>query len=347
LVTLFGIFDNTFPLRTKGDVISTRTVGTQKNFVRPILAFFCLLAALLLFAAMLAPTSFWQHISGGTLPWTDFDNRDLKYLRQELAGLGFIGLLWSFVLAWNFTIKPRLPEQSGNRLYRGVILTLILSMAYFGAKLFIIFRDSVRIVGEKTPFSNWGEYLGSIWTVPIQPFTERDYFNSMFLAFAGFVCALMVLLRHKGLVRRSARDFPRMLWAVLAFGFVWASVDELVMIHEFLGPNLAPVRALHAWLGITKYPDDLIMLGYFAAGGLVLVRYIRYFLHRKSAFGIFLLAITFQGLAAVNGVPGLNLNEESFEMYGGLCYFVSMFWYAYCEIEESLDFYHRLPGADA
>jgi hypothetical protein len=52
--------------------------------------------------------------------------------------------------------------------------------------------------------------------------------------------------------------------------------------------------------------------------------------------------MVFQGLSAVGGVTGLSLNEESFEMYGGLCYFVSMFWYAYCEIEESLDYYHNM-----
>jgi hypothetical protein len=285
-------------------------------------------------------------VAGGSTPWGDLDNRDLKFMRQVFAGLGLIGLLWSVIFSWNFLLKPRLPERSGNRIYHGILLTLFLSMGYFGAKLFIVFRDSVRIIGEKTEFSNWGEFMGSIWTVPIQPFTERDYFNSMFLAFAGFTCALMVLLRHKGLVRRRALDFPRTLWGLLAFGFIWASVDELVMIHEFLGPNLGFVRSLHTLLGITKYPDDLIMLCYFAAGGVVLLRYFRFFWARKSAFGIFMLAIMFQGLSAVNGVPGLNLNEESFEMYGGLCYFVSMFWYAYCEIEESLDFYHRLPGAE-
>jgi hypothetical protein len=164
----------------------------------------------------------------------------------------------------------------------------------------------------------------------------------MFLAFGGFVCALMVVLRHKGLVCRRERDFPRVLWGLLAFGFLWASVDELVMIHEFLGPNLGFVRAVHLALGITKYPDDLIMLSYFAVGALVLVRYFKYFIARKSAFAIFFMGMVFQGLAAFNGVPGLNLNEESFEMYGGLCYFVSMFWYAYSEIEESLDYYHNL-----
>jgi hypothetical protein len=121
-------------------------------------------------------------------------------------------------------------------------------------------------------------------------------------------------------------------------GFLWASVDELVMIHEFLGPNLPFLKSTH----ITKYPDDLIMLAYFGAGGFVLIRYFKYFFNRKSAFSIFALGMIFQGLAAANGLPGLNLNEESFEMYGGLCYFVAMFWYAYCEIEESLDHYHDL-----
>ncbi|HCV41882.1 MAG TPA: hypothetical protein DGH68_00235 [Bacteroidetes bacterium] len=270
------------------------------------------------------------------------DDRDLRYMRVVFAGFGLISLLWSALFAWNILIKKHLTERTANRIYRWILLTQATSMSYFLAKLFIIFRDSVRIIGAKTPFSNWGDFLGRVWTVPIQPFTERDYFNSMFLAFAGFICTIMVVLRHKGLVRMREKDFPRLLWGFLAFGFLWASVDELVMIHEFLGPNLAVIRTLHETLGITKYPDDLIMLAYFGGGALLFLRYIRYLMGRPSAFVIFVMGITFQGLAAINGVPGLNLNEESFEMYGGLCYFVSIFWYAYCEIEDSLDHYHRL-----
>ncbi|MBF8248893.1 MAG: hypothetical protein HW374_1693 [Bacteroidetes bacterium] len=249
-----------------------------------------------------------------------------------------IFLLWSAVFAWNIFVKPRLDEKTGDRVYRGIILTLLLSMGYFVARIFIVFRDAVRITGPKTTFSNWGEFLGKTWTVPVQPFTERDYFNSLFLAFAGFICLFMVLLRHKGLVRVRRLDFPRLLWALLALGFFWASVDELVMIHEFLGPNLPFIKSTH----ITKYPDDLIMLAYFGVGAIVFVRYWKCFIARKSAFIIFAMALVFQGLSAVNGLPGFNLNEESFEMYGGLCYFVSMFWYAYCEIEESLDYYKNL-----
>jgi hypothetical protein len=263
-------------------------------------------------------------------------------MRLVFAGFGLIFLLWSVVFAWNIIFKDRLTEKTGNSVHRGILIALTLSMGYFLARIFIVFRDSVRIIGPKTPFSNWGDFLGKVWTVPIQPFTERDYFNSMFLAFAGFICAFMVILRHKGLVRRREKDFPRLLWGLLAFGFLWASVDELVMIHEFLGPNLGFVRALHETLGITKYPDDLIMLSYFVAGGFVLLRYFKYFVAHKTTFVIFGMGMVFQGLAALNGAPGLNLNEESFEMYGGLCYFVSMFWYAYCEIEESLDYYHNL-----
>jgi hypothetical protein len=270
------------------------------------------------------------------------DDDDLRYMRFVFAGFSLVFLLWSVIVAWNIVFKERLTEKTGNSVYRGILITLILSMAYFLARLFIVFRDSVRIIGPKTPFSNWGDFLGRVWTVPLEPFTERDYFNSMFLAFGGFICAFMAILRHKGLAYRRETDFPRLLWGLLAFGLLWASVDELVMIHEFLGPNVGIVLALHNTLGITKYPDDLVMLFYFAAGGFVLLRYFKYFIARKNTFVIFVMGMVFQGLSAVSSVTGLNLNEESFEMYGGLCYFVSMFWYAYCEIEESLDYYHNM-----
>ena len=285
------------------------------------------------------PTQIWRDAIVGSTTWAVLDDRDLGYMRMVFAGFGLIFLLWSIVFAWNIFLKQRFSEVTGNRVYRGTILALIITMAYFGTRVFIVFRDSVRITGPKTPFSNWGEFLGKIWTVPFQPFTERDYFNSMFLAFAGFICLFMVVLRHKGLVRMHKLDFPRLLWGLLAFGFLWTSVDELVMIHELLGPNLPLIRSTR----ITKFPDDLIILAYFATAAIVVLHYFRYFVARKSAFTIFALGVVFQGLAAINGLPGFTLNEESFEMYGGLCYFVSMFWYAYCEVEESLDYYNRLP----
>jgi hypothetical protein len=168
----------------------------------------------------------------------------------------------------------------------------------------------------------------------------------MFLALAGFIGLVMVVLRGKGFAKTRGMDFPRILWGLLAFGFLYASVDELVMIHEFLGPNVPFIIAMHHALGITKFPDDLIMMAYAGSGVVVLIVFFKYFIGRKSAFAIFVLAMIFQGLAAANGLPGLYLNEESFEMYGGLCYFVSMFWYAYSEIEESLEYYNSLrsPG---
>ncbi len=250
--------------------------------------------------------------------------------------------MWSIVFAWKPWLSKHVGKGIRNYAYRGILLVLTLAMGYFLAKLFIVFHDSVRITGPKTQFSNWGEFLGKTWTVPFQPYTDRDYFNSMFLAFAGFVGLVMVVLRGKGFAKTRPLDFPRILWGLLAFGFLYASVDELVMIHEFLGPNIPFIRSLHLALGITKFPDDLIMMAYAVSGAIVLVVFFKYFLGRKSAFAIFVLAMIFQGLAAANGLPGLYLNEESFEMYGGLCYFVSMFWYAYREIEESLEYYRKL-----
>ncbi len=327
------------PSHSEISPISAHPRPTRIIQPRLVLSAVCLFASAILIVAAVLPTSIWRDTIVGSTSWSILDDRDLKYMRVVFGGFGLIFLLWSFVFPWTIYLKHRLSDRIGNGIYRAILLVLILSMGYFLARVFIVFRDSVRITGPKTPFSNWGEFLGKIWTVPFQPFTERDYFNSLFLAFAGFICSFMVVLRHKGLVRVRELDFPRLLWGVLAAGFLWASVDELVMIHEFLGPNLPFLRSTH----ITKYPDDLIMLGYFVAGAVVLVRYFKYFITRKSAFSIFVMGMIFQGMAAANGLPGLNLNEESFEMYGGLCYFVAMFWYAYCEIEESLSHYHDLP----
>lgn len=323
-------------------LISTQISPDRTTGTRLLLSGVCLLGSVILLVGAILPASIWRETIIRSTRWGVWDDEDLRYMRLVYAGFGLIFVLWSAILAWNTVFKHRLAQKTGNNLYRGILITLVLSMGYFLTRIFIVFRDRVRIIGPKTQFSNWGEFLGRTWTVPIQPFTERDYFNSMFLAFAGFICSIMVILRHKGLMHRRENDFPRMLWGLLALGLLWASVDELVMIHEFLGPNVGFVVALHESLGITKYPDDLIMLFYLAAGGFVLLRYFKYFVARRNTFAIFVLGMVFQGLSAVNGVPGLNLNEESFEMYGGLCYFISMFWYAYCEIEESLDYYDNL-----
>jgi hypothetical protein len=300
---------------------------------------------MLLLAAVL-PTSTWRDVIIGSSSWGFMDDRDLRYMRVVFAGFGLIALMWSVVFAWRPWLSRHVTENLGKYIYRGLLLILTLAMGYFLAKLFIVFHDSVRITGPKTQFSNWGEFLGKTWTVPFQPYTDRDYFNSMFLALAGFIGLVMVVLRGKGFAKTRGLDFPRILWGLLAFGFLYASVDELVMIHEFLGPNVPFIIALHHALGITKFPDDLIMMAYAGSGVVVLIVFFKYFVGRKSAFAIFVLAMIFQGLAAANGLPGMYLNEESFEMYGGLCYFVSMFWYAYSEIEESLEYYNSLrsPG---
>lgn len=310
--------------------------------LRQFLSLLCLIAAGILLLVAVLPTSTWRDVIVRSSSWGALDDRDLRYMRVVFAGFGLVALMWSIVFSWKPWLSRHVTEEIGKYAYRGILLVLTLCMGYFLAKLFIVFHDSVRITGPKTQFSNWGEFLGKTWTVPFQPYTDRDYFNSMFLAFAGLICLVMMVLRGKGFATTRKLDFPRTLWGLLAFGFLYASVDELVMIHEFLGPNLPFVRALHVALGITKYPDDLIMMAYAGSGVIVFLIYIRHFTARKSAFAVFVLAMIFQGLAAANGLPGLYLNEESFEMYGGLCYFVSMFWYAYCEIEESLEYYKGL-----
>lgn len=239
--------------------ISNPTPSRRILPLRQTLSVVCFLMSVILFIAAILPASIWRDTIVGSTSWGIHDDEDLRYLRVVFAGFGVIFLLCSAVFSWNILLKPRLTAKTGDKVYRGMLLTLILSMGYFIARIFIVFRDVVRITGPKTPFSNWGEFLGRTWTVPFQPFTERDYFNSMFLAFAGFISLFMLVIRQKGLVSMRKLDFPRLLWGLLAFGFLWASLDELVMIHEFLGPNLPLISSTH----ITKYPDDLIMLAYF------------------------------------------------------------------------------------
>jgi hypothetical protein len=233
---------------------------------------------------------------------------------------------------------PALPlsflgDRRRAQLFHALLFMLIGLTAFMVARPFVMFYDQVRITSQKTPFSYWGDFLGHTWTVPVQPMTNRDFFNSLFLAFGGFISIFMYILRRGGFPSAGPLALPRRLWGLMAFGFLWASVDELAMIHEFLGPNLPGLRSVT----ITKYPDDVIMLSYVGVCALVFFRYLKHFLHRKGAFTVLLLAGLFQILSAINGLPQFNLNEESFELFGGLCYFAAIFWYAYREIEETLD----------
>jgi hypothetical protein len=142
----------------------------------------------------------------------------------------------------------------------------------------------------------------------------------------------MYILRSNGLQPVSGSHFPRALWVLLTFGFIWAAIDEVQMIHEFLGPNLPILRSVR----ITKYPDDIIVFAYLAAAVVVFLRYYRFFVARKEPFLLLASGAILQGLAAINGLPGLELSEESYEFYGGLCYMTAILWYASREIEESL-----------
>jgi hypothetical protein len=200
------------------------------------------------------------------------------------------------------------------------------------ARPFIVFRDLVRVVSPKTPFSDWGQFLGRIWTVPQESQTARDVFNALFLGFSGAIALFMYILRSKGLQPASGSHFPRALWVLLTFGFIWAAIDEVQMIHEFLGPNLPLLRSAR----ITKYPDDIIVFAYLAAAVVVFLRYYRFLVARKEPFLLLASGAILQGLAAINGLPGLELSEESYEFYGGLCYMTAILWYASREIEESL-----------
>jgi len=71
---------------------------------------------------------------------------------------------------------------------------------------------------------------------------------------------------------RRGRHEPIVLWALMAAGFLFLTVDELVQIHEQLD------QWIHGLFGITETAvtdrlDDLLVAGYAAAGLGVLFRY--------------------------------------------------------------------------
>jgi hypothetical protein len=288
---------------------------------------FALLCSFTLTVLSLLPRDTWRDFIVQSSHWGPCDDADLSAMRMVLLGWGIVILGWSLVLDRN-RIRWL---SSRDFLVDALRLVIIVGTAAMVARVFIVFHDHVRLVGFKSIYSDWGEFLGMRWVVPHQPYTDRDYFNSLFLASAGIVALFMTLLRSQGLVRTRKEEFPAVLWGMLAFAFLWASIDELVMIHEFLGPNLPILRDTH----ITKWPDDVIMLCYAAGGIAVFTIFFRYFWGRKGALALFIGGICCQTLASLNDVHGIVTPEESLEMYGGLFYFSSMFWYAYCEIRDA------------
>ncbi|MBI4535739.1 MAG: hypothetical protein HY708_05635 [Ignavibacteriae bacterium] len=295
-----------------------------------ILSYFFAAAATLCLVGTFLPETLWRDAIISPTQWGSEQQDDLLYVRIFLAGFGLVMLGWSLYCNRDRMFSNWFTSRTKEKVFLWLFFILVAGTALIVARFFITFHDHVRIIGPKTPFSNWGEFLGVTVTVPFEHNSTRDDFNGLYLAVAGSIALFMSLLRIKGMSRLRDTDFPTVLWVILSFGFLWASVDELVMIHELMGPNLPIIRDA----GLTKYPDDLIMMMYAAAGLLVLLRYLKYFFAQREAFVVFIAGAVFQGLAAINGLPGVNLNEESYEMLGGLCFFVAMFMYAMSEIQE-------------
>ena len=92
-----------------------------------------------------------------------------------------------------------------------------------------------------------------------------DVMSALFLVMAGtFAWACFLLSGHADSVRRA-------FWLLLAVGFLFVALDELLEIHESLDQWV-----LRAWLGwppLFRNWNDVIVLSYGLAGGAFLVAF--------------------------------------------------------------------------
>jgi hypothetical protein len=300
--------------------------------MRTIVDILVLVVVIVLLFGALAPRDMWRDGIVGSKIWGAEDDSDLAHMRPVLGVTAFVIMGWLLYARRENWSDRFLSSHVRRQLANLLLLVLVMGSALMVARFLIVFHDHVRSVGPKTPYSEWGQFLGRIWTVPYQDFNDRDFFTSLFMSCAGFMALTMYMFRKEGLPRAHDRAFPARLWALIAFGCIWAGVDELASLHEFLGPNLPLVKSTT----ITKYPDDLIVLSYALGGLIVLGTHFRYLTANRIAFLVAMVGGAFQFSAAANVFPGMALNEEALELYGALCYFGAVFWYVYGEIRESL-----------
>jgi hypothetical protein len=179
--------------------------------------------------------------------------------------------------------------EGGRRLLCG--LGAILSLAWIQWGMSFLADFTTRL-GPGPQYYEYIDFLGKTLLAADESFTRRDFFTVAFL----LVSATLAGDAYLRVFLEGARlKLPGEVFGLFAVGFVYLAMDEYFCIHEFLGGNLPGLRSIH----FVGHPDDAVMLAYFVAAGLLLLRYLPWLL--RDRVGLLVLGVAFglQGVAAV------------------------------------------------
>lgn len=194
-------------------------------------------------------------------------------------------------------------------------VTFLLALASIGGQLMVYLTRHDTVYGLVRLFN-----VNNEQNVP-------SFFSSFLLLVAGFLLALITLLKRKEAAANATY------WAMLSIGFLYMAVDEAASIHELLN---SPLRRLLSGVNLGAFSFPWVFCGMLVVVVLALV-FARFLAHLPARTRLtFLIAGAIYLLGAIgfeliggryltfrHGVPDLTLSvletiEESLEMAGSI-----------------------------
>lgn len=217
---------------------------------------------------------------------------------QFLLGLTLLAGLWSLLMAGVF-VTFRAPyswspfETEPVQEWRKVAaLGLVIGSLVWLEGLSWFLKRFLTLHGPLGEFVMAADWLGFPLRMPREEFTSQDLFTVLLLMMsAGTLARSWYAHYYEGFQPR----LPAPLLGFMALGFGYLAMDEFFMIHELLGSNLSFLKGIP----FVKQPDDLIIMGYLAFAGLVLLPYLSRLGKDRLSRWILFLALGTQALAAI------------------------------------------------
>lgn len=245
-----------------------------------------------------------------------------------------------------------------NKILFILLLVYLLAFSIYGASRVLVRNENV-IENIPSRVDGWGIkkviYFERIFVLkPYEPLKMGDLITSAFLILSGISCFITYFVLKN--LPHKVKD--KSLWFFFFIGFIYLGLDEMLLIHEFIGLNLALLFYNNYSLEniINKDFNDTIILLYAVVAFIVFALQFSFFKRNRLAFLFLSIGFLFQVAAAILDYSWKSFyalkksfwlshlfiyREEFFEMTAAAFYFSAFILYSMTTIAEH---YHNIGG---